>query len=111
VDRINLNRQELLAQRQQIPAPLALFFSMAQGSSKWLAAASDLGWYLVDLETIVTDPVAADDPLIAATQAQLQSVLVSEYQDQMVAAMRKELGVERNDAAIEAVRKQLVGES
>ncbi|OGS49492.1 MAG: peptidylprolyl isomerase [Erythrobacter sp. RIFCSPHIGHO2_12_FULL_63_10] len=110
-DRVNLSRQELVAQAQQVPAPLALFFSMAQGSSKWLAAASDLGWYLVNLETITADPVAADDPLIAATQAQLQSVLVSEYQDQMVAAMRKELGVERNDDAIEAVRKQLVGAS
>lgn len=111
VDRINMNREELLAQGQRIPPPLALFFSMAQGTSKWLAAANDLGWYLVNLERISTGKVAADDPLIALTQAQMREALSNEYQDQLVAAMRKELGVERNEAAIEAVRKQLLGES
>lgn len=111
VDRIDMNREELLAQGQRIPPPLALFFSMAQGTSKWLAASSDLGWYLVNLERISTEKVAADDPLIALTQAQMRQALSNEYQDQLVAAMRKELGVERNDAAIEAVRKQLLGES
>ncbi|MBA4163408.1 MAG: peptidylprolyl isomerase [Erythrobacter sp.] len=111
VDRINMNREELLAQGQRIPPPLALFFSMAQGTSKWLAARSDLGWYLVNLERISTEKVAADDPLIALTQAQMRAAIASEYQEQLVAAMRKELGVERNDAAIEAVRKQLLGES
>src|SRR3546814_12876589 len=90
---------------------MALFFSMAQGSSKWLAARSDQGWYLVNLERISTEKVAADDPLIALTQPQMRPAIAREYPDQLVAAMRKEFGVERHDAALAAVRKPPHGET
>jgi len=109
---VDLNRQDLVTnQNQQIPPPLVLMFSMAEGTVKRLEATNNLGWFIVDLDDISTDDVASDDPVIAAAQQQLQSALANEYADQMTAAMRLELGVERNEAAIEAVRKLLLGES
>ena len=109
---VDINRQDLVTnQNQQIPPPLVLMFSMAEGTVKRLEAINDLGWFIVDLDDITTDKVANDDPVIAAAQQQLQGALADEYVDQMTAAMRLELGVERNDAAIEAVRKLLLGES
>jgi peptidyl-prolyl cis-trans isomerase D len=108
---INLERRALLAQRQgNVPPPLVLLFSMAEGSVKVLEAPRDLGWYVVSLEDISTDPVDKEPGLVEQTRQQLGQALSDEYRRQATAAMRKELGVTRNEAAIAAVRKQLAGE-
>ena len=53
--------------------------------------------------------IAEDDPLIAQARRQMGPLLGDEYAEQLGVAMREELGVSRNAAAIEAVRKQLAG--
>ncbi|MFW5633319.1 MAG: SurA N-terminal domain-containing protein [Erythrobacter sp.] len=112
VQPIDLSRRELLAQGgRNIAPPLVLLFSMAQGSTKLLEAPQDLGWYLVDLEEIEADPLAADDPALAQTRQQFAPTLADEYRRQLVRAIRDEVGVERNEDAIEAVRRRLAGES
>ncbi|MEP5938933.1 MAG: SurA N-terminal domain-containing protein [Erythrobacter sp.] len=109
---VDLNRQDLVTnQGQQVPPPLVLMFSMAEGTVKRLEATSDLGWFIVNLNEISTDEVSIDDPLVAAAQQQLRNTISEEYSAQLSAAMRNEIGVERNDASIEAVRKQLLGET
>ncbi|UYV14856.1 peptidylprolyl isomerase [Porphyrobacter sp. ULC335] len=108
---IDLERRQLLAQSQgRIPPPLVLMFSMAEGTAKTLEGPRDLGWYIVNLEDISTLPLDKEGQLIAQTRQQLGSALSEEYRQQATAAMRKELGVTRNDAGIAAVRKQLSGE-
>jgi peptidyl-prolyl cis-trans isomerase D len=108
---IDLERRVLLSQqRGNIPPPLVLMFSMAEGSVKVLEAPRDLGWYVISLDDIVTDPVDSEPGLVTQTRQQLGQALSDEYRRQAVAAMRAELGVIRNEAAIEAVRKQLAGE-
>lgn len=108
---IDLERRALLAQRQgNVPPPLVLMFSMAEGSVKVLEAPRNLGWYVVSLEDISTDSVDDQPELVAQTREQLGQALGDEYRRQATAAMRKELGVTRNEAAITSVRKQLSGE-
>ncbi len=108
---IDLERRQLLAQqRGRIAPPLVLMFSMAEGTAKSLEAPRDLGWYIVDLEDISTLPLDKEGQLIAQTRQQLGTSLTDEYRRQAIAAMRKELGVTRNDAGIAAVRKQLSGD-
>lgn len=108
---IDLERRQLLAQqRGRIAPPLVLMFSMAKGTAKTLEAPRDLGWYIVDLEDISTLPLDQEGQMIAQTRQQLGQTLSEEYRAQATAAMRKELGVTRNDNAIAAVRRQLVGE-
>lgn len=112
VDRVDLNRQELVTRgNQQVPPPLALMFSMAAGTTKKLKAPRDLGWFVVGLDNISVDPVAAEDPLVAGAQRDLSGALRIEYRRQLTSAIRDELGVERNENAIAAVRKQLTGEN
>ena len=108
--RINQSREDLARQQERVPAPLALFFSMAQGSTKKLAAPRDIGWFVVDLDEIEVGTIEEDDPLVEQARADLGPAVGGEYVDQLVAAMRNRVGVERNDDAIEAVRKQLTGE-
>ena len=111
LDPINLERRALLAQRgANIPPPLVLMFSMAEGSVKVLEGPRDIGWYVIRLDEIATDPVDKEPGLLQQTRAQLAPTLTEEYRRMAAAAMRKELGTTRNDAAITAVRKQLSGE-
>lgn len=111
VDELNINRQQLLAQGQQIPPALALMFSMAEGTTKRLEAPNDLGWFIVDLTDIETPEIAANDPIIAASRQQLRGAIGDELAQQMTRAMRQELGVETNSAALEAVKRQMTGEN
>lgn len=109
-DQLNLTRVDLRTQfGPQVPAPVALFFTIAEGSTKKLAAANDIGWFIVNVDSISVDEMPANSPAVAIAQSQLQTALAGEYQDQLIASMRDALGVETNDAAIEAVRKQLIG--
>lgn len=108
---IDLERRALLArQRGNLPPPLVLMFSMAEGTVKLLEAPRDLGWYIVSLEDISTGSVDDQPDLVTQTRQQLGQALSGEYRQQVTAAMRDELGVTRNETVLAAVRKQLAGE-
>jgi len=110
-EQIALTREDLARRGdQRIPPPLTLLFSMAEGTSKRLEATNNLGWFVVDLDDIELGEMAGDDPLIAQAQSQLGETVGQEYADQLVIAMREAMGVERNETAIDAVRRQLAGE-
>ena len=110
-DSLNLTREELAAQGQKVPPPLALMFSMAKNSVKKLEAPNSTGWFVVSLNTIEPGKVAPNDPIVAQASTSLGQLMGREYGDALRAAIRKEVGVERNATAIAAVRKRLVGEN
>lgn len=111
VQPVAMPRQQLAAMQAQgqVPPPLALMFSMAAGTVKMLAAPGDQGWYLVALKSIEPGRVDPKDPIIAASQRELGAVSGREYAEALRRAIRAEVGVERNEAAIKAVRTQLNG--
>jgi len=112
VQDVDLRRVELLANAEQgVPPALVLLFSMAQGSTKILEDSNDLGWYVVDLDTIETDPIEDNPETLEQTRTQLTPALINEYNSQLSRAIRDEVGVERNEEAIEILRKALAGES
>ncbi|MCP9223300.1 SurA N-terminal domain-containing protein [Erythrobacter sp. LQ02-29] len=110
-ENLNVTREELLRNQQGVIPPLALFFSMAQNTTKRLAAPRDGGWFIVDLDSIEPGKFSQDDPLFAQVKRELGSTLGQEYAQQLRTAIRKDVGVKRNEDAIAAVRKQLAGES
>ena len=110
VDPINLSREQLAA-TGQVPPPLALLFSMAEGTAKKLEAPRNGGWFIVDLNDIVAGTISKDDPIFRQAKRDLGITTGREYAEQLRIAMREEMGVERNQPAIEAVRKQLSGEN
>ncbi len=109
VDRIDMNREQLAQRGQQVPPPLALLFSMAEGTAKLLRAPNNRGWYVVTLKDIVPGQVAANDPILAAAQKELGQIAGREYAEQLRKAIRAEVGATRNDAAIKGVRTRLDG--
>lgn len=106
---LNLNREQL-AQQGRVPAELALFFSMARGTVKKLEAPGDAGWHVVRLDSIDAPQIAANDPIVSSTMRELGQASGTEYVDQFVKAAQREVGVERNDAAIRAIAAQLTGQ-
>ena len=110
-EQVEYSREELARlQNTRVPAPIALMFSMAQGTVKKLEGGRDQGWYVVDLDTISLDELEENDPLLAQAKQQVSRAWSNEYGAQLIAAIRRELGVERNANAIAAVRRQLLGE-
>jgi peptidyl-prolyl cis-trans isomerase D len=110
VDRVDIGREQLSATRQ-VPPPLALLFSMAQGTTKLLPAPRNRGWYVVSVSEIIPGKIEPNDPMLAAARQELGQLTGREYADQLMKAIRAEVGVERNDDAIKAVKNRLSGDS
>lgn len=109
IDRIDMGREQLAARGNQVPPPLSLLFSMAEGTAKLLPAPGNNGWYLVVLKSIVPGKVEPNDPILAAARKELGTITGREYADQLRKAIRAEIGVSRNPAAVRNVRAQLDG--
>ncbi|UIP05714.1 SurA N-terminal domain-containing protein [Erythrobacter sp. SDW2] len=110
VDFIDTTREDL-ARSQRVPAPLALFFSMAQGTQKQLEGPRNIGWFVLDLDSIEAGTLAADDPLLGEAKRQFAQTLVQEYEEQFQNAIRADVTVERNQSAIDALKRSLAGDS
>lgn len=108
VDQVNMPRQQILGQ-QQVPPPLTLLFAMSKGGVKLLPAARNRGWYVVVLTDVVPGTVNPADPRLASLQTELDGVMGRELAEQMRSAIRAEVGVTRNEAAIKSVGTSLVG--
>ncbi|MFA7585849.1 MAG: peptidyl-prolyl cis-trans isomerase [Novosphingobium sp.] len=109
VERVTMSRQQLAAMQNNVPAPIGLMFSMAKGTTKLLPAPGGQGWFVVSLKDIIPGKVDAANPLVASARRELGLVAGREYAEALRRAIRAEVGVERNPAAIRAVRNQLDG--
>ena len=106
---VDLPRQALTQMQGQVPAPLALMFAMAKGSNKRLEGPNNGGWYVVSLKDIVLGQVKRGDQVFQQAARSFGQDAGGEYAEQLRLAIRKDVGVERNDAGIKAVRDQLTG--
>ncbi|MGE8132051.1 SurA N-terminal domain-containing protein [Novosphingobium subterraneum] len=106
---VDMPRQALTQMQGQVPAPLALMFAMAKGSNKRLEGPNNGGWYVVSLKEIVLGQVKRGDQIFQQAARSFGQDAGGEYAEQLRLAIRKDVGVERNDAGIKAVRDQLTG--
>ena len=106
---ISMTRDQIPQKNGQIPPPLALFFSTAQGTTKLMPAPNNAGWLVVQLRSITPGPVDAKDPIVASATQELAQLTGREYSEELRSAIRAEVGVKRNEVAIRAVATQLGG--
>ena len=109
VDKVDMEREKLQAMGQQTPPPLALLFAAAKGKVGLLAAPRNRGWYVVKVTDVIPGKVDPADPRLPEFRRTFQQITGQEYADQLVAAMRKEVGVKRNEDAIKAAANRLKG--
>ena len=109
VDKVDMERERLQAMGQQTPPPLALLFAAAKGKVGLLAAPRNRGWYVVKVTDVIPGKVDPADPRLPEFRQTFQQITGQEYSAQLVAAMRKEVGVKRNEDAIKAAANRLKG--
>lgn len=109
VDRVDRGRLELQAMGNSAPPPLVLLFAIPKGKVKLMAAPRNRGWYIVTASEVIPGKVDPGDPRLPGLAQSLQQTLGEEYAGQLQAAMQSAVGVKRNPAAIDAVRRRLQG--
>ncbi|WP_169053520.1 peptidylprolyl isomerase [Alteraurantiacibacter aquimixticola] len=107
-NRVTLNRQQVDA-AGGATREIALFFSMAEGTTRPLQSEETGAWFIVQLEDIEAPELADNSPVIAQTRQGLLPLVPQELTEQLIAALESEVEIEINDAAVEAVAAQLSG--
>lgn len=106
---IDMNRAEL-SNVQRVPAPLALVFSMAEGSAKKLDLGGKSGWVVVKLEDIIPGTLAENDPELQRVGTQLHAILANEQSFEFARAVQDVVGVDRNQSTIDTLKAALSGQ-
>ena len=105
--KISGTRGELRQAGQSLPPPLLMLFSMKEGTAKTLTAPNQAGWFIVKLDKIVKGDASGQERMLAQSGEEITGLVLQEHAQQLVAAALKNVGVEKNEGAIAAMRKRL----
>jgi peptidyl-prolyl cis-trans isomerase D len=108
VQPVAARRIQIANAQGNVPAALKILFTLGQGKSHMIADPQGRGFIIVKVNKIVPGNALLAPGLIAQMQNELQQGLSEDYAQEFVAAMRKEIGAKRNDAAIQALKKRMV---
>jgi peptidyl-prolyl cis-trans isomerase D len=102
-------RADLARAQGPAQAPLALLFSMVQGSAKLLEAPGSAGWLVVKLDRIDRGDASKVPAAVAAARRDIGQLMGREYAEQFARAARNAVGVKTDTAAVARVRAELAG--
>ena len=91
----------------QIAAPMRILFSLTQGKSRMVAAPEGAGYFVVRAVSVTPGNAATQPSLIAQVQRSFQEPAAQELAEQFLSAVRKDVGVKRDEDAIAAARSRL----
>lgn len=103
-------RGQVEAARGQVPPAITMMFSMAEKQARMIEAPNKAGWYVIYLNHIERGNAAGQKPVIDRARAQIGQAVGREYIQQFTEAVRRSVGVKKNDKAIGVVRAALVGQ-
>jgi len=108
--------QDMKARRLQISqanpntaAPLKMLFTLLQGKSRMVADPQGRAFFVVKNNKIIPGNALSNPVLIAQTQAAFQETATEELGTQLMAAMKAEQGVKRNESAIASSKQRITG--
>jgi peptidyl-prolyl cis-trans isomerase D len=104
-----LRRIQLAQMGGKVPPALGLMFSLSQGGSRMIPDPNGRGFVIVKVTKIVPGNAMLQPQLVARTQSEFQEAASAEYAEQFNKAIQVELGVKRNEEAIAAARKRIIG--
>jgi len=109
---VSMTREQLAAMQQtgrQLPPPLVLLFAMAKGTAKPLEAPNKAGFYIIALKGVTPATIAPNDPFLAQAGRQIGQDVGRELAEELRLAIRKDVGVTRNEANLRALNIRLAG--
>ena len=104
-----IRRLQLAQMGGNVPPALGLMFSLSQGKSRMIADPQGRGFIIVKVTKITPGNATLQPQLIAQTQKEFQDAASAEYATQFSKAIQADLGVKRDEKAIEAARKRIIG--
>ena len=102
-------RIQLSEMGDKVPAPLRTLFTTAQGKAQVGADPDGRGYFVVKVDRIIPGNALNQPALIAQVQSQFSEPLAQEYAQEFLAAIREDVGAKRNEAAIAAAKKRIIG--
>ncbi|WP_375421769.1 peptidylprolyl isomerase [uncultured Sphingomonas sp.] len=110
---LGASRLDLTQNREGAPPPLALMFSMAQGTAKTIesrgATPGEAGWAIVKLDRIDRGNAANQPQIVNGARGSIARLVGREYAEQFARAVRTQVGVKTDPAALSRVRGELTG--
>ena len=100
-------RLQLSEVAPEFAAPMRILFSLSAGKSRMVAAPGGAGYFVVRAVSVTPGNAASQPGLISQVQQSFQEPASQELAEQFVAAVRKDVGVKRNEEAITAARTRL----
>lgn len=94
---------------QRSPQPLILLFSMPVRTAKLLQAPYKGGWFVIVADSVTRSDARSQPAIIDKMRTGLARSLGEEYSQQFMRAVRQQVGVKRNEAAIGKLRATLGG--
>ncbi len=91
----------------EFAAPMRILFSLSQGKSRMVADPKGVGYFVVRAVSVTPGNAATQPSLISQVQTSFQEPASQELAEQFIAAVRKDVGVKRNEKAIDAARSRL----
>ncbi len=102
-------RLDVAKAKDKAPPALAALFKLAQRKAKMIEASDKKSFAVIWLDRLEAGNAAAHPDLIAATQGDMAQLLGDEYAQQFLLAMKADVGFQRNEANIIALKKSLRG--
>jgi peptidyl-prolyl cis-trans isomerase D len=102
-------RIQLSEMGANVPAPLRVLFSTAEGKAQVGSTTDGSGFFVVKVTKIVPGNALNQPSLITEVRKEFSQPLAQEYAEQFLAAVRNDVGVKRNQPVIEAAKKRITG--
>ena len=104
-----VRRIQLSRMRNDVPPALRMMFSLAEGRSRMVADPGGRGFVLVKVTKIIPGDVTLQPNLVSQLQREFQQPFASEYAEQYTRAIEADVGVKRNQEAIDGAKRRIIG--
>lgn len=95
----------------QVPPPLALMFTLPKGAVRSLEGPNNLGYFIVKVDEVTPGDPKASPQILQATLAQIEQNIGDELLTQFAHAVGSEIGIERNNRAIQELKARYLGQA
>ncbi|QIK95741.1 hypothetical protein G7076_04005 [Sphingomonas sp. HDW15A] len=104
-----VRRIQLAQMGAEVPPALKMMFSLAEGRSRMVADPGGRGFVLVKVTKVVPGDVTLQPNLVSQIQREFQQPLATEYAEQYTKAIEADVGVKRNQEAIDEAKRRIIG--
>ena len=106
---VNAVRHQIANRGGQVPPPLAMMFSLPKGKARLVPAPNGQGWFVVALQEVVPGNPSENEAVATAVRGDFETMIGSEYAEQLALAARRQAKVKRNEDALKKLRSDLTG--